>query len=143
MQTFTFPAKIEPGAKRGLVVTFPDVPEAITQGRDMADARAQAAEALSLALLTYPERSLPLPRPRAHKGCIPISAAPEVAAKLAVLEAFRLSGTTKSELARKLGKDEKEIRRILDPRHATRLAPLSEALAMLGHRLVIGIEKAA
>jgi len=28
-----FHAVFEPGAKRGIVVSFPDVPEAITQGR--------------------------------------------------------------------------------------------------------------
>src|SRR5207302_7161261 len=50
------------GDKCGVVVSFPDVPEAITQGDDMTDARAQAEEALGLALLTYPERGLPLPK---------------------------------------------------------------------------------
>ena len=45
--------------ERGVVVTFPDVPEAITQGDDEADARAMATEALGLALLTYPQRGLP------------------------------------------------------------------------------------
>ena len=41
MQTFAYAAEFEPGEKRGvIVVSFPDVPEAITQGRDLADARA-------------------------------------------------------------------------------------------------------
>jgi predicted RNase H-like HicB family nuclease len=66
MQTFTYAAEFEPGDKRGVVVvSFPDVPEAITQGDNPADARAQAEEALGLALLTYPERGLPLPKSRA------------------------------------------------------------------------------
>ena len=144
MQSFMFRAEFEKGAKRGIVVSFPDVPEAITQGDDMADARIMAEDALGLALLTYPERGLPLPKPRARgKTLIPIAVAPDVAAKLAVLEAFRTSEITKSELARRIGKNEKEIRRILDPRHATKLATLTEALSALGHRLVIGVEKAA
>jgi antitoxin HicB len=42
-----------------------------------------------------------------------------------------------------LGKDEKEVRRILDPRHVTRLATLADALRALGQRLVLGMEKAA
>jgi antitoxin HicB len=69
MQTFTYAAEFEPGDKREVIVaSFPDVPEAITEGDDQADARAQAEEALGLALLTYPERGLPLPKARTRKG---------------------------------------------------------------------------
>ena len=144
MQSFMFHAEFEKGARRGIVVSFPDVPEAITQGDDMQDARAMAEDALGLALLTYPERGLPLPKARARgKGLVAVAVAPDVAAKLAVLEAFRTADITKSELARRIGKNEKEVRRILDPRHATKLATLTEALNALGHRLVVGMEKAA
>ncbi len=144
MQSFMFHAEFEKGARRGIVVSFPDVPEAITQGDNLEDARIMAEDALGLALLTYPERGLPLPKSRARgKGLIAIAVAPDVAAKLAVLEAFRTADITKSELARRIGKNEKEVRRILDPRHATKLATLTEALNALGHRLVVGMEKAA
>jgi hypothetical protein len=38
MQTFTYAAAFEPGDKRGVfVVSFPDVPEAITQGQCQAN----------------------------------------------------------------------------------------------------------
>jgi hypothetical protein len=75
-----------------------------------------AEEALGLALLTYPERGLPLPKPR-HKGrgLVPIAPEAEIAAKLAVLDAFREAGIAKTELARRMGKDEKEVRRIPRP----------------------------
>jgi antitoxin HicB len=144
MQTFTYAAEFERGEKRGIVVSFPDVPEAITQGDDMADARAQAEEALGLALLTYPERGLPLPKARTKgKNLTMVAVAPSVAAKLAVLEAFAVAGMSKSEFARRIGKDEREIRRILDPKHPTKLPAMAEALRVLGKRLVVGIEKAA
>lgn len=142
---FVFPALIEAGEKGGLTVTFPDVPEAITQGDDEADALAMAEEALGLALLTYPRRGLPLPRAAAHEPMDrlnPVAPAPEVAVKLAVLDAFRATGINKSEFARRLGKYEKEVRRILDPSHPTKLNPLSAALRALGQRLVIIIEDA-
>ena len=90
MRSYVYRAEFERGARRGLVVSFPDVPEAITQGRDSADARAMAEEALCLALLTYSERGLPLPKPRASgKRLVSVAVAPDVAAKLAVLESFR------------------------------------------------------
>jgi antitoxin HicB len=145
IQTFTYAAEFEPGDERGvIVVSFPDVPEAITQGDDLADARAQAEEALGLALLTYPKRGLALPKPRAKKkGLTMIAVAPDVAAKLAVLEAFAAADIGKSELGRRMGKDEKEIRRILDPKHPTKLPAMVETLRALGKRLVIGVEEAA
>lgn len=145
MKTYAYAAEFEPGDRRGVVVvSFPDVPEAITQGDDMADARAQAEEALGLALLSYPQRSLPLPKAKTKtKGLVMIAVAPEVAAKLAVLEAFAEAGINKSEFARRMDKDEKEVRRILDPRHPTKLPAMVEALRALGKRLVIGVEEAA
>jgi antitoxin HicB len=137
-------AELEPGDRRGVVVTFPDVPEAITQGDDEADARTMAEEALGLALLSYLARGLTLPKAKAKgPGTVPVAVAPDVAAKLAVLEAFAETGVSKAELARRLGKDEKEVRRILDPRHPTKLPTLTEALRVLGKRLVIAVEEAA
>jgi antitoxin HicB len=112
-----------------IVVSFSDVPEAITQGDDRADARAQAEEALGLALLTYPESGLPLPKARAKgRGLTMVAVAPDVVAKLAVLQAFAAAGIAKSELGRRMGKNEKEIRRILDPKHPTKLPAMVEAL---------------
>lgn len=142
MKSFLFHAAFEPGDKRGIVVSFPDVPEAITQGADETDAYAMAEEALGMALLSYLVRGLPLPKPKARGG-VPVAVAPDVAAKLAVLQAFVEAGITKAELGRRLGKDEKEVRRILDPRHPTKLPTLSEALRALGKRLVVAVEKAA
>jgi antitoxin HicB len=143
MRSYVYRAEFEPGARRGFVVSFPDVPEAITQGRDMADARTMAEEALGLALLTYSERGLPLPKSRASgKKLISVGVAPEVAAKLAVLESFVAAKISKSELARRLEKDEKEVRRILDPKHATKLPALTAALRALGKRLVVGVTEA-
>jgi antitoxin HicB len=144
MRSYVYRAEFERGARRGLVVSFPDVPEAITQARDLADARAMAEEALGLALLSYPARGLPLPKPRAKaRGLVEVAVAPDVAAKLAVLESFVAARISKSELARRLGKDEKEVRRILDPKHATKLPALTAALRALGKRLVVGVAEAA
>jgi antitoxin HicB len=125
MRSFVFYAVIEPGDRRGVVVSFPDVPEAITQADDIVEARTMAEEALGLALLTYPARGLPLPKAKARgHDMVAVAVAPDIAAKLAVLQAFTEAKITKIELARRLGKDEKEVRRILDPKHATKLVDL-------------------
>jgi antitoxin HicB len=91
MRTFVYAARFEPGDDGGIVVSFPDVPEAITQGDNEGDAMKQAQEALGLALLTYPRRGLLLPVPKAKaraRGLIPIAVEPAVAAKIAALGAF-------------------------------------------------------
>lgn len=144
MRAYSYRALFEPGDRRGtVVVTFPDVPEAITQGRSEGDARAKAEEALALVLLTYLKRGKPLPKPRAKgRRLVDVAVAPEVAAKLAVLESFAAARMTKSELARRIGRDEKEVRRILDPKHPTKLPALTAALRALGKRLVVGVMEA-
>jgi antitoxin HicB len=144
MRSFVYHAEFEPGARRGFVVSFPDVPEAITQGDDMADARTMAEEALGMALLGYLAQARRLPKAKAKgRDLVPVAVAPDVAAKLAVLEAFTEAGISKADLARRLAKDEKEVRRMLDPRHPTKLPALTEALRVLGKRLVVAVEKAA
>ncbi|MDI6834827.1 MAG: type II toxin-antitoxin system HicB family antitoxin [Rhizobiaceae bacterium] len=141
MKTFAYACRFEPTERPGgFVATFDDVPEAITEGEDMADAREMAADALGVALLTYLEMKRPLPEATASGEMI--SPDPEVAAKIAVIETFLETQCTRTELARRLGKDEKEVRRILNPDAPTKLPALAAALAAMGKRLVIGLEAA-
>ncbi|UFW80004.1 type II toxin-antitoxin system HicB family antitoxin [Rhizobium sp. SU303] len=141
MKTYAYAATFEPTEKEGgFTVTFADVPEAITEGDDMADARAMAADALGVILLTYLEMGRALPEPTA--GETMIAPEPEIAMKIAVIETFREAGISRSELARRIGKDEKEARRLLDPDVITKLPMLVSALRAMGKRLVIGLEAA-
>ena len=144
MRTFTYPARFEPGERGGvIVVSFPDVPEAISEGNDDIEAREMGSDALGVALLGLLSvgRELPSPsRPKPSQVLLSVDAA--IAAKLAVIEAFREAGITQAELARRLGKDAREIRRYLDPDHRTKIPALSAALVALGRRLVVGVEAA-
>lgn len=139
-------AKFEPDGD-GVLVTFPDVPEAITGGSDESEARRNATDALEVALLTYvaDKRELPEASVRPNAGgsyrVIPVSAV--TTAKLAFISAFRASGMTRVALAKTLGKAEGEVRRMLDPYHATKLGALEAGLRALGKRLVVTIEEAA
>ena len=144
MRTFTYPAIFEPGETPGvIVITFPDVPEAISQGDNEADAREMGGDALGVALLGILSSGRPLPKASKPKaGQISLTADPAISAKIAVLEAFQDAGITQTELAKRLDKDTKEIRRILDPDHATKIPALVAALAALGRKLVIGVEAA-
>jgi len=46
------------------------------------------------------------------------------------------------ELAKRLQCDEKEVRRLLDVRHPSKLAHLEVALAALGQQLIVGVQGA-
>jgi len=141
---YIFSADFQPDQDGGFIVTFPDVPEAITFGDDLADAHTSAVEALGLALRGYLVLGRPLPTPATKRNGlveVPVNAA--TALKLAVVEAFNASGISKSDLARRLGKAEGEARRILDPDHPTKVQALEAALAALGKEIVISVRDAA
>lgn len=139
---YVYYASIESDPDGGYIVTFPDVPEAITQGEDRGDAVASGADALGMALRGYLAAGRALPRPQASIGT-PVAVPAEDAMKLALVEAFRESGMSKTELAARLGKAETEARRILDPDHPTKLATMQAALAALGKTVVITVRDAA
>lgn len=144
MRTFTYPAIFEPGERQSvIVVTFPDVPEAISEGENETDAREMGSDALGVALLGLLSVGRALPVASSPKqGQMLLSVEAAVAAKIAVIEAFGEAGITQAELARRLGKDAREVRRILDPDHSTKVPSLAAALAALGRRLVVGVEAA-
>ena len=50
------------------------------------------------------------------------------------------AGITKVQLAKRLGIDEKEVRRLLDPHYGSKLPRIAQAISTLGRRLVIGLE---
>jgi len=61
------------------------------------------------------------------------------ALKAAVYLSLRDQKVSKSELARRMNLDEKEARRMLNPRHATKVPTLERALAVLGRRAEIEV----
>jgi antitoxin HicB len=141
---FIFPASFRPAEEGGFVVTFPDLPEAITQGDDEGDALAQAADCLDEAIAGRITRGEMIPEPsRARRGARAIAVPAPTAAKAALYLALRAAGWTKSDLARRLGVDEKEVRRLLDPRYGSKLPAIAAALRELGKTLVIDTRDAA
>jgi len=62
--------------------------------------------------------------------------------RAAVYLAVRKPGVSKSELARRLGVNEKEARRMLDPRHSTKVPALEHALHGLGKRVELRVSGA-
>jgi antitoxin HicB len=141
---YAYPARLELSDNGSILVTFRDLPEATTFGEDSANALTSATDCLDTALLIRLKRGESIPEPsraEPHEKIVPASLG--VAAKTAFARAFDESGMTRVALAEELGLGETEIRRMLDPEHATKLDRLNQALQALGRKLVLGDMRAA
>jgi antitoxin HicB len=140
---YAYPYELSRQAEGGLTVTFPDVPEAITQGGTEAEAAEMAEDALVTALSFYTDGAEPLPSPSPARGR-PLAYVPAlVAAKLALHDAMLADRVSNVDLARRLGVDEKIVRRLRDPMHKTRIEKISEALRSLGKIIEVVVRDAA
>ena len=142
MDQFVYPATLTSDAQDGgFVVTFVDVPEAITQGDDVPEALHHAADCLEEALAGRIRRRDDIPEPSpVRAGQYAVAVPAHTAAKAALYVALRQTHLTQVELAARLHCDEKEVRRLLDPRHASKLSRMEAALTLLGQQFVIGVQ---
>jgi antitoxin HicB len=123
-----------------IVVRSRDFPELLTAGDTEEHAVDLAEDALVVVALTYLEKDRPLPpASRPAKGERVVFLPAQVLAKIAVVQAWRQSGISKSELARRMDLAENEVRRILDPNYGTKLDKLDAAARALGHHLIVGL----
>ena len=138
---FAYPVTLTPDPEDGgFVVTFADLPEAITQGDTVEECLDEAQGALEAAIEYRVREGLDLPEPSASApGQLTVSPPIHTALKVALCRALRELDVSKSELARRLDLDEKEARRILDPRHATRLPTMEKALRALGKHVEVRV----
>ena len=140
MDQFAYPAQFTPDEGGSFMVRFRDLPEAITSGRDRADAIEQAADCLQEALAGRLLRRDAIPRPsRQRPGERRIPVAIYLAPKLALLNAMERSGVNNSELARRLGVTEIVVRRMLNPKHETKAGKIEAALRALGKEAVVHV----
>src|SRR5712691_4131079 len=135
---YTYPARLEPQEDGSQLVQFPDLPEALTDGADEAEALAEAADCLSEALAGRINRGEDIPQPsRLRRGQQWVSPDPTMALKAALYSALRARKMTVSDLARRLDTDARKAARLLDPRAASKLTSLEEALSALGYVIAI------
>lgn len=138
--SFSYPVNLIPQDEGGFVVEFPDFPEAITQGENEEDALREAADCLEEAIANriIMKLDIPLPQSKNHKYIVPLEVV--LAAKCAFYLALKKTEYNNTFLAKQLKCDEKEIRRLLDPRYkSTKISRLEEALKFLGTRLTLSV----
>jgi antitoxin HicB len=138
---FVYPATLTPDENDGgYVVSFRDVPEALTQGDSVAEALDNASDALDEAFVGFmldgddlPVASEPLEGE--HLVAVPTQSV----LKYFLRTAIESTGMTRVALAAAMGVDEKEVRRILDPHHNTHMRRLERALTATGRQPVVNV----
>jgi antitoxin HicB len=143
MLAFTYTAHLEDGGVDGLLVRFPDIPEALTQGGSLEEATSQAEDALAVALEGYLERGRPFPKstqppPPGSAIAVVIPVRPIVAARWLLVEATRARGLSQVGLAKLIGRDEKSVRRMLTGHNAS-LSLMLAVLRTLGVRVGLAV----
>jgi len=134
---YVYPARFQQD-KESVLVTFRDLPEAITEGVDLLAAVQEAYATLEAALWFRLKNDEEIPVPsEPQKGEVAVPVEPATAAKLALALAFRESNLTRVQLAEAVKADHKEIRRMLDPAHRTKIERLDAVMRALGQRLVV------
>jgi antitoxin HicB len=143
MEHFGYPVLLTRAKEGGYVVTCRDLPALVTQGEDREDALAQATDAMDEVFATLMKQGRPFPIPsKVKRSEYLVSPPAETVAKAALYTALREAKVTKVELAKQLGIDEKEVRRLLDPHYQSKLPRIAQAVAALGRRLVISLDRA-
>ena len=133
---FCYPASFDSDGSGSTIVLFRDFPECLTSGADKDSALMEARDALEEAVAGRidDEEPIPIPSPR-QAGEQLVAVPPDMAAKAAFAVAFRASGLSRLAFARRLGVDEKVVRRMFDPRHHTSANRIHKALRALGQQL--------
>jgi antitoxin HicB len=138
---FSYPITLTPDAvDGGFVVSFIDIPEAISQGDTREEAINAAKDALESALDFYFEdnRTVPIPS-KAKRNQAVVDLPTSLAAKVLLLNEMIAQNIRPAELARRMNTSPQEINRLTNTRHKTRIDGIAEALQALGKQLELRV----
>ena len=132
-----YPVNIQPDG-RFFLVTFPDIPEAITQGESREQAVAAAADALETALDLYFDAHRLVPLPSRFKPGEPFVELPaSLSAKVLLLNEMTLQKVPAAELARRLNTTPREVNRLTSLHQTSGIDGIADAMKALGKTLEI------
>jgi len=131
-----YPAQFESAIEGGFVVTFRDIPEAISQGENETEAMEMAKDALVTAFDFYFDDKRPIPKPsKARVGERLIEVPPSIVAKVLLLNEMLNQKVKPAELARRMSVKPQEVQRLINLTHTTKIDTIAVALAALGKQL--------
>ncbi len=136
---FNYPVTLTPD-EGAVLVTFADVPEAITFGADEDEALLNAMDALETGLSFYVDARKALPvASKPKRGQKTVRPTALECAKLGVYQAMTEQGMKKSELARRLGWHMPQVDRLFDLKHASKMEQIEAAAGVLGKRVLVEV----
>lgn len=137
-----YPIVLTPDDNDTVLVTCPLLPMVVTYGKDEAEARHNAVDAIEAALSSMIDdgEDIPVP-PRSEPGAVRL---PTITAlKVELYRALRAAGITRAELARRLAWNRESVDRLFRIEHRSRLEQIETALAALGREIEIETRAAA
>jgi len=136
---FDYPVTLTPD-DGSVLVTFADVPEAITFGADEDEALLHAVDALETGLSFYVDARKPLPFPsKPQRGQKTVRPGALEGAKLGLYQAMMEQGLRKADLARRLGWHLPQVDRLFALDHASRFDQIESAARALGRRVEVEV----
>ncbi|MHB0991437.1 MAG: type II toxin-antitoxin system HicB family antitoxin [Burkholderiales bacterium] len=132
-----YQAILDPQPEGGFVVTFPDLPDAITEGDTESEALFNAAEVLTLTLDGRMDEADEIPEPSDHGG---VWVFPNPSCQSALLVRQARNGKSIAEIARVLDTSWAAAQRLENPRHSATVRQLDRVAAALGKKLVLSFE---
>lgn len=135
-----YPIHIERDTNGQYLVTFPDIPEAVTAADTENEVLEMAVDALESALDFYFDEKRLVPPPsrlKRSQRCVDLPAT--VAAKAMLHNEMLASGIKKAELARRMKMAASNVERIFHAKHGTKFETLEAAFAALGKKIEISV----
>jgi antitoxin HicB len=121
-----------------ILVTFPDIPEAVTQGRDRTEALKAARDVLETAMDVYFDERRPVPAPSQPKrGQLVVEVPASLSAKILLLNEMLHQNVRPADLARRIGTSPQVVNRLTNIRHTSQIDGIDTALRALGKRLIV------
>ncbi|MEF2913268.1 MAG: type II toxin-antitoxin system HicB family antitoxin [Succinivibrio sp.] len=135
-----YPATLTPNGEGGYIVTFRDVPEAITEIWDKNELKETATDCLVTAVDFYIEDHRLFPAPsKTKKDDVIIQLPTSISAKILLLNTMVSGNIRPVDLAKKMGIKPQEVNRIIDTGHTTKIDTIAKALSVLGKNLQLSI----
>jgi antitoxin HicB len=135
-----YPAVLTEDPAGGFVVSFRDIPEALTQGDDEKEALEMAEDALINALDFYFDDQRPVPLPsKAKRGERLVGLPLSIAAKVLLLNEMLAQNIRPADLARRMNVLPQEVNRFISLDHKIKIDTVALALLSLGRRFELTV----
>lgn len=125
-----YPAVLEGNEKEGYTVTFPDIPEAITQIDNYQDLQKMGLDCLLTSFSFYYENKKPIPygSEEFDDGSVGVYVPPSSVAKMILVNTMIRNNVRPCDLAKKLNVKPQEVTRLVNFKHKTKLDTLVDAI---------------